>query len=108
MHVGMFVRVHVRMARTHGAGIWEEIATAVAFANTHDVFHCDINPSNILVPATARGDTSVTRDTAVTGHTSDPSAAAPGSLLIDWACSRQQASLHSKVRVSAVSLVTEA
>ena len=78
----------------------------MAFANTHDVFHCDINPSNILVPATARGDTSVTRDTAVTGDTSVPGAAAPGSLLIDWACSRQQASLHSKVRVSAVSLAT--
>ena len=78
----------------------------MAFANAHEVFHCDINPSNILVPALSRGDTSVTTDPPVTGDTSVPGAAATGSLLVDWACSRQQASLHSKVRVSEVSLVT--
>jgi serine/threonine protein kinase len=29
--------------------IWRQTALAVAFANAREVYHCDVNPSNILV-----------------------------------------------------------
>ena len=36
-------------ALARAVGIWRHTALAVAFANAHEVFHCDVNPSNILV-----------------------------------------------------------
>ncbi|EKX42991.1 hypothetical protein GUITHDRAFT_140845 [Guillardia theta CCMP2712] len=60
--------------------VWKELAEAVCFANSCEIFHCDVNPSNILLDSEQEGGDS---------HHSI--------LLVDWACSRQEASLKSKV-----------
>ena len=34
--------------RVEGLRVWQAMASAVRFANLHAVFHCDINPSNVI------------------------------------------------------------